>query len=228
MGVDHVWLSRYYPLRGESREKKLPFLGPEDPVKAVEEFAQLCKRFKTSAAVISQEANFGQYLEGLKAGFLARKNPPAICKDVPEDGWAVFDALSFNNYEDAATIVDDAGGANGKSVRMGTKVDWNTSLAPPVRGQYRVFASLRCEGKIKEGKVGSWGVYDSQGKKSLKDMVLSPKDFATEDGSLDKKFRWIDMGVVDFVAGAYIWFAHGHSPDLDAIFVDRVVLIKAE
>ena len=31
MGVDHVWLSRYYPLRRESREKKLPFLGPERP-----------------------------------------------------------------------------------------------------------------------------------------------------------------------------------------------------
>ena len=47
MGVDHVWLSRYYPLRCESREKKLPFLGPKDPLKAAEEFAELCKRFKT-------------------------------------------------------------------------------------------------------------------------------------------------------------------------------------
>ena len=36
------------------------------------------------------------------------------------------------------------------------------------------------------------------------------------------------MGAVDFVAGAYVWFAHGHSPELDAIFVDRVVLIQAE
>jgi len=225
MGVDHVWLSRYYPLRCEAREKKAPFLGPKDPLRAAEEFAQLSKRFQTKAAVISQEKNFGSYLEGLKAGFIAQKNPPEICKDVPEDSWVVFDALSFNNYNDAATIIDDAEGWNGKSVRMGTKVDWNTSYNPPVRGKYRLLASLRCEGTVKEGKLGSWGVYDAQGKKSLKSKVLHPKDFATEDGSFDKNFRWIDLGVVDFVPGAYLWFAHGHHPELEAIFVDRVVLI---
>ena len=228
MGIDHVWLSRYYPLRCESREKKLPFLGPNDPFGAAEEFAALCRRFKTRAAAIAQEKNFGLYLDGLKAGFLAQKNPPDICKDLPEDAWVVFDALAFNNYRDAATIVDDAEGWNGKSVRMGTKVDWNTNYTPPVRGKYRVLASLRCEGTIGEGKLGSWGVYDPRGKKSLASMVLSAKDFATDDGSFDAKFRWIDLGVVDFVAGAYFWFAHGHRPELDAIFVDRVVLIGAE
>jgi hypothetical protein len=228
MGVDHVWLSRYYPLRCEAREKKLPFFGPQDPLQAAEEFAQLCQRFRTTAAVISQEQNFGLYLAGLKAGFLAQKNPPEICRGVPEDAWVVFDALSFHNYNNAATIVDDAEGWNGKSVRMGTKVDWNTSYTPPVRGKYRLLASLRCEGRIKEGKLGSWGVYDAQAKKSLKSMTLQPQDFATADGSFDKKFRWIDLGAVDFVPGAYFWFAHGHSPELDAIFVDRVVLIAAE
>ena len=228
MGIDHVWLSRYFQLRRESGEKKLPFLGPKDPLKGVEEFVQLCKRFKTSAAVISQEKNFGRYLEGLRAGFVAQKNPPAICKGLPEDGWIVFDALSFRNVNDAATIIDDTKGWNGKSVRMGTKVDWNTQCSLPVGGKYRVLASLRSEGTIKEGNLGTWGVYDTQGKKSLKTMPLDSKDFATEDGSFDKTFRWIDLGVVDFVAGAYVWFAHGHSPKLDAIFVDRVVLIKSE
>ena len=227
MGVDHVWLSRYYPLRREAREKKLPFVGPKDPAQAAEEFAQLCKRFKTSSAVISQEANLGRYLETLKAGFAARKSPPSICKDVPDDSWIAFDAQAFNNYKDAATIVDDAEGWNGKSVRMGTKVDWNTSYAPPVSGKYRLVASLRCEGTLKEGNVGTWGVYNDKDKKALASMTLTTKDFATKDGSFDKKFRWIDLGVVDF-DNAYFWFAHGHNPKVDAIFVDRVVLIEAK
>lgn len=228
MGVDHVWLSRYYPLRAEAREKKLPFLGPKDPFEAAEEFARLCKRFKTKAAVISQEKNLANYLQGLKAGFLAQKNPPEICRGIPEDAWVVFDALSFNNYHDAATIVDDSEGWNRKSVRMGTKVDWNTNYTPPVRGKYRILASLRCEGAIKEGKLGSWGVYDAQGKRALKSMTLDAEAFKTGDGSFDRKFRWIELGAVDFVPGAYFWFAHGHNPDLDAIFVDRVLLIAAE
>jgi hypothetical protein len=228
MGVDHVWLSRYYPLRCEAREKKQPFLGPKDPLKAAEEFAELCIRFKTNAAVISQEKTFKLYLEGLKAGFIAQKNPPEICRGLPEDAWVIFDALSFNNYNKAATIIADPQGWNGKSVRMGTRVDWNTSYAPPVRGKYRVVASLRCEGTVKEGKLGSWGVYDPRGKKGLKTMPLTAKQFATADGSFDKKFRWVELGTVDFVAGAYVWFAHGHNPKLDAIFVDRVVLIATQ
>jgi hypothetical protein len=228
MGIDHVWLSRYYPLRSEARQRQQPFLGPQDPLEAAQDFAQRCREFNTKAAVISQEKNFPQYLDGLQAGFLAQRNPPEICRDVPEDAWVVFDALSFNNVNDAATIVDDAEGWNGKSVRMGTKVDWNTNYHPPVRGKYRILASLRCEGTLEEGRLGSWGVYDAQGKKSLKSMTLTSQDFTTEDGSFDKKFRWIGLGVVDFVPGAYFWFAHGHRPELDAMFVDRVVLIAAE
>ncbi len=228
MGIDHVWLSRYYPLRSEARKDKLPFLGPKDPLEAAEEFSQRCKRVKTRAAAIGQEKNLAQYLEGLKAGFIAQKNPPSICQGVPEDAWVVFDALSFNNYRNAATIIDDPKGWNGKSVRMGTKVDWNTSYAPPVRGKYRLLASLRCEGTQQEAKLGSWGVYDQKGKKSVKSMALFPKHFATEDGTFDKNFRWIDLGVIDFVPGAYFWFAHAHNPKLDAIFIDRVVLIAAQ
>jgi hypothetical protein len=32
-------------------------------------------------------------------------------------------------------------------------------------------------------------------------------------------------GVVDFSPGAGIWFAHGHVPEVQALYVDRVVLI---
>ena len=228
MGVDHVWLSRYLPLRRESREKGLPFLGPEDPVKAAEEFAANCGRFKTQSASISQARNFGRYLEGLKAGFVAQRNPPAICKGLPEDAWIVFDALSFRNVNDAATVVDDPKSWNGKSVRMGTEVDWNVQCPPPVHGKYRILASLRAEGIIKTGTLGAWGIYDARGKKGVKQQALTAKDFTTEDGSFDDKFRWIDLGTVDVPSGAYIWFAHGHSPELEAIFVDRIVLVRAE
>ena len=152
-----------------------------------------------------------------------------MCKGLPEDSWVVFDALSFNNYHDAATIVDDPQGWNGKSVRMGTKVDWNTSYTPPVRGKYRVLASLRCEGTHQEGQTRLLGRLRRAGQESRSRPWPSiPRISPTQDGSFDKKFRWIDLGVVDFVAGAYFWFAHGHSPELDAIFVDRVVLIAAE
>lgn len=228
MGIDHVWLSRYYPLRGEAREKHLPFLGPQDPSQAATDFALLCKEFRTKAHAISQDGKLTTYLDGLKAGFLAQKHPPEFCRGLPEGAWMAFDALSFNNFRDAATVVSDAEGWNQKSVRMGTEVDWNTSYTPPVRGKHRLLASLRCEGTLPAGKIGSWGVYDAQGKKSLKTATLTAEQFTTPQGGFDRKFRWIDLGVVDFVPGAYFWFAHGHQPQVDAIFVDRTLLIASE
>ena len=215
-------LAQPHPLRAEAREKKLPFLGPKDPFEAAEEFAQLCKRFKTKAAVISQEKNLANYLQGLKAGFLAQKNPPEICRGIPEDAWVVFDALSFNNYHDAATIVDDSEGWNGKSVRMGTKVDWNTNYTPPVRGKYRILASLRCEGSIKEGKLGS-GVYDG-GQESAQEH--DPRRGGVQDRrTFDRKFRWIELGVVDFVPVLLVRPRSQSRPDA---LHDRVLLIAAE
>lgn len=227
MAIDHVWLTRCIPLRCEAREKNMPFLGPKDPLAAADEFAGLCKRFKTREHAISKAGKLDLYLDGLKAGLLAQKNPPEICKDAPEDSWVVFDALSFNNFNNAATIVDDPEGWNKKSVRMGTKVDWNTSYTPPVTGKYRVLASLRCEGTIREGRIGSWGVYNPQEKKGVQTQPLVAAQFLNADGKFDAKFRWIELGTVDFQPSCYFWFAHGHRPELDAIFVDRVVLIQA-
>lgn len=227
MAIDLVWLMRYYPLRCDARTQNLPFLGPQDPFAAASELESRAVRFKTKAMVISQEKNVALFFEGLKGSFLAQKNPPEMCRNLPDDQWLVFDAVSFNNYMNAAEVVDDPHGWNGKSVKMNTKVDWNTSYTPPVRGKYRLYASLRVEGseKAREGRLGSWGVYCPQEKRGLLSQSLSAEQFLTPDGNFDPGFRWIELGSVDFIPSAYFWFAHGHREELDAIFVDRVLLI---
>ncbi|MDO4571360.1 MAG: DUF4838 domain-containing protein [Planctomycetia bacterium] len=225
LAIDHVWLSRFYPLRCEARASNLPFEGPQNPFEAAESFAKDAKSAKIRSASIHQEANFDLYLEGLQTKFLIQKTPPDICANLPEDAWIGFDAISFANYKNVAEVVVDPRAWNGKSVKMGTKVDWNTNFAPPVRGKYRLLASLRCEGAIPTGKLGSWGVYDPIQKKGCASQTLKSAQFLTQSGEFDPEFRWIDMGVVDFTPGSYFWFAHGHDPALEAIFVDRVVLI---
>lgn len=235
MSVDFVWLNRFITLRCQANEQGTEFLGPEDPFAALEDFAERTRAFKTLAMTISQTGKVQQYLDGLAGNLKAQDNPPEICKGLPKFSWVMFDALTFNNYDNAAVIVDDPEGWDGKSVQMGTKVDWNTSFAPPVKGKYRVLASLRIDGELTDeivaGKsatfqVGSWGVYDPTDKKGLKSAVLTPKDFLTPDGKFDPKFRWIEMGTVDFQNAAYIWFAHRHQPEIKAIYVDRVLLIR--
>ncbi|MBI5820267.1 MAG: DUF4838 domain-containing protein [Verrucomicrobia bacterium] len=221
MAIDHVWLSRYYPLRCESREKHLPFLGPKDPLKAVTEFIELCRSNKTrSHSIYDKDAKqFETYLSNLSKMFTSRKYPPEMCKDIPEDTWIVFDDALFSNYKDAATRVEDANASDGWTTRMPTKVDWNTGYKPAVTGKFHVYASMRCDATIDTGKAGSLGVYHFKNKRGLVSKPLKIEDLKGE------KYRWIDLGVVDFSAGAGIWFAHGHVPEVQALYVDRVVLI---
>ena len=235
MGIDFVWLSRYITLKCEANERKVEFLGPKEPLAALEDFAERTREYKTLAMTISGVGKVQQYIDGLRGDLKAQDNPPEICKDLPMFTWVMFDAISFNNYNNAAVIVDDPEGWDGKSVQMGTKVDWNTSFVPPVKGKYRVLASLRCEGTLTDQivkeesatfRVGSWGVYNPQAKKGLKSAVLTPKDFLTQEGKFDTKFRWIDMGTVDFADSAYVWFAHAHKSEINAIYLDRVLLIR--
>ncbi|MDD4869099.1 MAG: DUF4838 domain-containing protein [Kiritimatiellae bacterium] len=221
MAVDHVWISRYYPLRCESREKNLSFLGPKDPLKAVTEFVELCHENKTKAHRITDKdaKQFETYLNNLSSTFTSRKFPPEMCKDIPEDTWIVFDDALFENYHDTATRVKDANASDGWTTRMPTKVDWNTGYKPAVKGKFQVYASMRCDATIDKGKAGSLGVYNFQEKRGLVSKQLKIEELKGE------KYRWIDLGVVDFSAGAGIWFAHGHIPEVQALYVDRVVLI---
>lgn len=221
MAIDHVWITRYYPLRCEAREKSLPFLGPKDPLKAVTEFVTLCRANKTQAHSINDRdpKQFETYLDNLSKTFTSRKYPPEMCKEIPEDRWIVFDDALFENYNNTATRVEDPNASDGWTTRMPTKVDWNTGYKPAVKGKFRVYASMRCDAAIDTGKAGSLGVYNFQEKRGLVSKTLKIEELR------GGKYRWIDLGVVNFSAGAGIWFAHGHVPQVQALYVDRVVLI---
>lgn len=221
MALDHVWLTRFYPLLCESRLRDLPFLGPAEPLKAAEEFVRLCRDVKTRAHSIKdrEPKQFDSYLDGIGKMFAARRFVPEMCKALPPDRWMVFDDALFENYKDAAQRVEDARASDGWSTRMPTRVDWNTGYKPKMQGKFRVYASMRCDASVPAGKAGSFGVYDFGAKRGLANRSLKIEDLRGES------YRWIDLGVVDFTAGAGIWFAHGHAPEVSAIFVDRVAMV---
>lgn len=228
LAIESVWVYRYDSLKTEARRLKIPFGGPDDPEKATRKFAEECREFKIAGLKIGQKGGIEPSLEGLIENFTARSVPPEFCRDLPKDSWLAFSALGFANVSNAAEIVPDAESCSGKSVKMGTKVDWNTQFSPEFTGRFRVFAALRCEGTEREKRLGSWGIYDVNGKKGVATQPLTAEQFLLPDGTFDRKFRWIDLGSVEIPAGAYLWFAHAHSEKLEAIFVDRVVFVIEE
>jgi len=226
MAIDLVWLRQYLQLKIESHKKKMPFYGPEDPYQSVDDFVMKCKTYQTTELVIEQQGDFENYFNGLKSDYFVYDNPPEFCRNLEPDRYYTFDAIRFRNVHNQGEIVDDPEGWNGKSVRMGTTVDWNIQLFPPLDGKYRIMLSLRCEGTQREGELGHVGVYHDDHNVSL--ISLTPEMFLDENGQFDPKFRWIDMGTVDLPAGAFLWFSHAHDPNLKAIYTDRVVFLSEE
>lgn len=152
IALDSVWVRYYLTLKYESKTKNLPFGGPIDPAAATGELAAKCARFESCPFDIGDSRPASEYYAQFKQGFDAYKNPPEFCKDYEQGEYLICDAASFVNVDGLGTLVDDQEGWNGKSIEMGTKVDWNVQQRPPVQGRYRVFASLRLEGALRDRK----------------------------------------------------------------------------
>ena len=122
-------------------------------------------------------------------------------------------------------MVNDPAAVAQKAMKMDISVNWNLQYHPEFTGKYRIYASLRCEGKEKDQKICTWGLYDTEKKRSVKTLPQFSSQFMNEDGKFDSNYRWFDLGSVEIPSNCYLWFAHGQSPDLDAFFIDRVIFI---
>lgn len=222
MGVDLVWINRWFPLMNEARKTGTPVEGPTVLGDACRDFVEMCEKVKTQALIISQASPLKDQLEGMKNYEVVRKNPPKECEDADPATWFAVDDAVFGNYRNVAVRVNDPESIDGTSTRMGTEVDWNTQCYPKVVGKYHIWASMRVDAEIDEGLAGQIGVYDVNGKKGIITHALNVEDLK------GPKYQWVDLGVVDLVPNAYIWFAHRHNPKVEALYVDRLVFKEAE
>ncbi|MDO4575530.1 MAG: DUF4838 domain-containing protein [Planctomycetia bacterium] len=222
MGIDYVWIQRYFALKSQARREKKPFEGPKDLGGMVADFIERCERFKTQSLAISQQSKLREQLEAMRSYDAVRRNPPEGCQNLEPDAWFAVDDALFANFKDVAQRVDDPASVDGKATRMTTRVDWNTSYTPTVQGKYRLLVSMRADAELEKGLAGNLGVYNSREKKGVMSHPLPVEELKGEE------YRWIDCGVVDFQPGCYIWFAHRHNPQVEALYVDRLILMEAE
>ena len=190
-----------YPLRAERAAAVPRSQRPFEAARSSPNSANGSRRRRRS----SRGKNLANYLQGLKADSwqkIRRKSPGHSGGRTGR-----VHALSFNNYHDAATIVD-VEGWNGR------RTDGNEGRLehqlPAGSQKYRILASLRCEGAIKEGKLGSWGVYDAQGKRAAREHDPRRGRSRPETGrsTASSAGCWASSTT----SPAYFWFAHGHSP----------------
>ncbi len=225
LALDSVWLYRYASLQYEAVKKNLPYAGPKNLAAAADDFEKSCAEFNIHTLEIGKTNSISQLVAGIKQNAAPKRRLPDFCKNIPRERILTFSPLVFQNVHDRAKPIDDPAATGGKAMKMDVHVNWNLQFHPDFTGKYRIYASMRCEGKEKEQKICAWGLYDTEKKQSVKTQPLSSSQFLNKDGKYDSNYQWFDLGTVEVPAGSYLWFAHGQSPDVDAFFVDRVIFI---
>jgi hypothetical protein len=226
MPLDHVWLMRYPALKRQAKAQGLPFLGPQDPVAAVQAFVASAQEF--DARNFSEGRSFGDYAPGLVMRFREPGPPPDECKDLPPEDWVDIQDNEFalHGFGDWVTLADDAKASDGKAARMpGGHPNWATQypISPDMAdlGPCRCYVRIRCDAKAKTGPAFTVGLYDANAKAGAAQIT------ETLENASDGEYRVYDLGVHELKPGMYFWVCPPNNADaVEAVYTDRMFCVK--
>ncbi|MFN6043904.1 MAG: DUF4838 domain-containing protein, partial [Verrucomicrobiota bacterium] len=185
--LDNQWLRSYGHYRERSAREQIPFLGPQDPEKALRDFSESVRLAATpldqTFLLIQKIWSYGYGEAGWNAyfeDFKSRGKPPA---PLPES----FRSLPASRVIDmdetrcsivkktGAKIVEDPKASNGFAmlVPKAPKPSWGVQAHTKVLsalggfGRYRVHVVARCELQADSGDAFVAGIYDERSKKGL-------------------------------------------------------------
>ena len=225
--LDHVWVSRYTPLKRAALIQHRPFDGPSDPKAACEEFVQRCRQ--NGVGNWRENQPFDE-----RANTLLRKyGPPAKIpqqvEGVPATDWLDYQDGEFRlaNAGQWAELVDDTAASDGHAVRMpGDHFEWATALPfssdiASLNPAWHVYVVARCDATTNEGAAMTMGIYDSAEKKSVAHQSVTVAQAA------GATYRVFDLGSHPLSDAMYLWVAPPKRPgDVQSVYVDRVFIVR--
>ncbi len=186
--LDHQWLLHYGRYRDQAEREKAPFLGPQDPAKALADYTAAVELSFTPldqiwmAAMqrlisldIGGKAGWDAYFTHLKEQAKPPTPLPEFLLNIPPS--SVIDMDESQCYiGGAAAIVQDPKASNGLAMRVpkAPKPSWAVQAWTkfPVRlagsGRYHVYAVVRFEPQADSGAAFVAGLYDQKAKKGLR------------------------------------------------------------
>ncbi len=224
--LDHVWLMRYPALRRQAKAGGKPFLGPDDPVKAVEDFVNTANSFNVGN--FNEGQSFASYAPLLLTRFRNPGPPPEQCKGLPPEDWTDIQDNEFTLYQygEWVTIVDDPTASDGKAARMpGSHKQWATQYAvspdTDAATSWHCYIVARCEAKAKQGAAFTLGLYDATAKADVAQQAASLEQAG------DGKYHTYDLGVHQLKPGMYFWVAPPENAEaVQAVYVDRIFWVR--
>jgi len=96
--LDNVWLSRYGALKVAAKLRQKPFLGPEDPRAATEEFIRVCG--ENGVGNWRERYPFAERAEALRSKFGRPAEPPEQTKGLDASQWIDIQDSQFRLHTD--------------------------------------------------------------------------------------------------------------------------------
>ncbi len=227
MPLEHVWLLRYYPLEREAQLAGKEFLGPEDPVAAVESFIANAERFNNQE--YREAMRFEHYAPQLRARFRAPGEAPEACRELDESDYYVITDSLFSLFRpgELVTTVEDPAASDGKAARMpGTHSEW--AIQYTIGQEIAEMGAVHCRIEVRADDAESEdtnlpvlqaGIYDTNIQQNVVVLEVPCEDI------VGTEYREIDLGVHNLASGMYFWVAPAGGAS--AVYVDRIYVMKS-
>jgi hypothetical protein len=214
------------------------FLDPHDARAFTEDFIATAQRFGDEQ--YREGWSFANYAPQLRARVTLR-SPAAPSLPLPTQlepqaaqGVQARDVVDLQQSEFRLSperhwvwLADDAQASDGKAARMsGDHTQW--SVQYPLRvdtggdvWRHYVVARIKTkEGAPQAGQALDYGIYDVEKNASI--TTLSKPVAEMGDG----QYHILDLGAHSLTPDAYIWLAPTNNPNVEAVYVDRIILLR--
>jgi hypothetical protein len=232
LALDHAWILRGELLRREAKVGHLSYEGPQDFAEFIRDFVATARKFDTYSK--GEGMPFEAYAEPLLARALSLKTsaPPlpdfvrgkseADVMDVQEGNFKIYYAGKLGD------IVPDVPASNGRAAKMvGNAAEWITQFWLGESevfkdGPWHCYAFVRVQPRpgAVAGPALTCGIYDIKNKKLLVTISKSLAEVGGDD------YQVVDLGKHTLHSQSYIYVSPPNRDDIEAVFVDRILLVR--
>ncbi len=191
--VDNQWLAGYVRYKREAKVGRIEFLGPSDPLAALDQLVADAKSFGVDGLEWAGPLTLDQYAVKFRPFFavFSSLQKPSVPLPEPFDKLPEKNVIEVQEHEfdlhdvdrGDASWVDDPLASNGRAAFLNPKfANWAVQLSNPekwgVKGKWRAYAIARVEKNADKGVAFVGGVYNNSAHKSDGDICiqLDPAD----------------------------------------------------
>lgn len=220
--LDYLWIVNYNNLQLWAIANNKEFIGPADPIKAIDEFQSKADKFNVK--YFSEGGPLSQP-RAWKMKFAPPAPPPAELGDLSGKKFIDIQESRLQLYGEGNWIwlAEDQSASNKiAAVMRGSGTNWALQMhvADDTKGKWHCYASVKISAIDTSGPAYVAGVFNNNAPETSVTIPVSIEQSNTQ------KFQLVDLGVRDLQPGMYFWFAPaGNDAGIKNIMIDRLILV---